>query len=246
MKNRDLPIGVKKEIRENRQRYLALWYENGKQKSKSFNIKKYGDETAYKLAYEFRKQKEIELNIYKHENIYIDKGSYYVLKIKNPSCEVDVLFDLCDFDKISNYYWYIDNTHVSKSVKCKVNNRTKDIRSIIFSDKYHNNVIYKNKNNLDNRRSNLLILNSNNADSVSHRQISPRNTSSKTGVYKHSYSRIYNEQKFVYEYWVACWGVGNKTYSKSFSTKKYGDDEAFKLASEYRDKMAEKFGIYNA
>lgn len=243
MKNDNLITGVRKVVQKNVKKYVATWYENGKPKSKSFSINKYGDEVAYKLACEIRKQKEIELKIYIHENIYINKGSYYVLKIKNPNCQVDVLFDACDFDKISNYSWYVDDTHISKQVKCKVNNRLKDIRSIIIGDDYHNNVIYKNKNNLDNRRSNLLILNSNKADSVSHRRISPRNTSGKTGVYKHSYCTKNNHK---YEYWVACWGFNNKTYSKSFSINKFGDTRAFELACEYRDKMAEEFEIYNA
>lgn len=39
----------------------------------------------------------------------------------------------------------------------------------------------------------------------------------------------------------AVWTVGNKQYTKSFGIRKYGKEQAFKLACEYRTEMQNKF-----
>lgn len=44
--------------------------------------------------------------------------------------------------------------------------------------------------------------------------------------------------------WVAFWQGGKKQKRKSFSISKYGDDEAFRLACEYRAKMVAQIGGY--
>ena len=56
--------------------------------------------------------------------------------------------------------------------------------------------------------------------------------SGKTGVY------YYDHRK--YRSWVAIWHEGGKSRSKFFSVGKYGYDDAFKLACEFRDKTIQR------
>lgn len=60
-------------------------------------------------------------------------------------------------------------------------------------------------------------------------KLTRRNKTGKVGV------RVREDKKS--KYYVAIWNVDGKTKDKSFSCNKYGDEEAFRLASEYRDKM---------
>lgn len=69
------------------------------------------------------------------------------------------------------------------------------------------------------------------------------NTSGVCGVYLESTTK----KGSPYEYWVAHYmkSVGEKA-KKYFSIKKYGNDEAFKLACEYRNKMLEQLNQQGA
>lgn len=50
-----------------------------------------------------------------------------------------------------------------------------------------------------------------------------------------------------WEYWVAFWSdLGGKRRSKSFSIKKYGDSEAFKMAVSYRESMIKELNSQGA
>lgn len=57
-----------------------------------------------------------------------------------------------------------------------------------------------------------------------------------TGVH---YKEIYDKRAgYTYTGWRAEWcGFDGKCYTKLFSTKKYGYDEAFRMACEYREKI---------
>ena len=57
-------------------RYIATWAEAGRNKSKSFSIKKYGEVKALELAINFRNSK---LDLLKDDNIYFDESHYATL-----------------------------------------------------------------------------------------------------------------------------------------------------------------------
>lgn len=64
------------------------------------------------------------------------------------------------------------------------------------------------------------------------------------GMYSCNKSGINGVHKIKHknwEYWIASWHeLDHKKKNKWFSTNKYGEDQAFKLACEYRCKMIEK------
>lgn len=66
------------------------------------------------------------------------------------------------------------------------------------------------------------------------------NTSDKTGIYRDRKS----EENV---YWKAAWmSRDGKLRTKSFSIKKYGEDEAHRLASEFRDRMIDELNVAGA
>lgn len=239
MKKDNLPKGVYKIVRSNRVLYCAGWYENGEQKTKSFNANEYGDELAYKLACDFRKEKEKELNIVATTNEFIDKDSYYVLKIISKNYKKEILFDKSDFNIISKYTWYVHAN--SDNVEGFNNGERLSIIQLLFGTKLAKYVIHKNKNRLDNRRENFIILKHDNAATTNLKNMKVNNTSGKTGVY----ITYFNNNPNI-PYWAAYVTVKGKQYKKAFSTKKYGETEAYRLACEARNMLAEKYENYNA
>lgn len=241
MKKDDLPKGVRKIVRGGCVTYVAQYRENNIQFSKTFNVKKYGDELACKMACEFRKQKENELMQKYYKNIYSDKGSRYVLTIISDRCTVDVLISKEDFSKVSQHKWYIghidDNRHTTQIITI-IKQRAYDIRYFILGIPNDNNVIYKNKNEFDNRRENLKIVKHNHSGQINKKYKNPNNTSGVTGVYKEEYGNV--------KQWTAQITVNNHTYKKRFSIKRYGDEDAYKMACEARNMLAEKYENYNA
>ena len=73
-------------------------------------------------------------------------------------------------------------------------------------------------------------------------KISSDNTTGVTGVL---YNTKTNKYGVFYEYYVAQWTDG-KVKNKHFSIKKLGEDEAFKQASDYRDKMVDEMNLRGA
>jgi len=70
------------------------------------------------------------------------------------------------------------------------------------------------------------------------------NTSGINGVsYEEQTDKRNNSTSYRFRAW---WCENNKVYSKSFSTNKFGYDEAFRLACEYRAKMLEKLNEQGA
>lgn len=65
-----------------------------------------------------------------------------------------------------------------------------------------------------------------------------RLNTNKSGVTGVSLKTCIENNGKPYTYWVAQWrDLNNKVKSKCYSTNKYGYDEAFRLACEYREKM---------
>lgn len=237
MNKDNLMTGVRKRVRGSYIAYVAQYNENNKQHTKTFSVKKYGDELAYKLACEFRKQK---IQAY-YKNVYTNKGSHYVLTIISDRGTVDVLISKEDFDKVSQHKWYIGHivdTRHTIQIYTIIKHRNYDIRYFILGIPNENNVIYLNKNEFDNRRENLKIVKYNNARGVNSKYKRLNNTSGATGVSKEEYGNV--------KQWVAQVTVNNHTYKKRFSIKRYGYEDAYKMACEARNMLAEKYENYNA
>lgn len=93
------------------------------------------------------------------------------------------------------------------------------------------------RNPLNNRIENLRAV----PHSVNMRntKLQKNNKSGKTGV---NYKEIYDPRTdYLYKGWRAEWrSLEGKNCTKLFSTRRYGYEEAFKLACEYRKKMIEE------
>lgn len=161
--------------------------------------------------------------------------------IKNKKNNGEFLISTEDKEKIINYYWYIKP---NKNGLPYIEGRdplTKD-----FHVKLHRfllNMPYKdrskivdhiNRDTFDNRRENLRIVSysENNLNAT----FSKNNKSGRTGVY-------YHNRKNRSDCYVAKAMINGKEYTKMFSIDKYGKDEAFKKACEYRESIEKQFNI---
>lgn len=70
------------------------------------------------------------------------------------------------------------------------------------------------------------------------------NTSGMTGVSKTSIS--FKDSGRCYEYWMAQWYLDYKYFQKKFSIKKFGEQGAFVLACEHREKMVAQLNLDGA
>lgn len=93
-----------------------------------------------------------------------------------------------------------------------------------------------NRNSLDNNISNLRLVTQD--TNTRNCKIRDDNSSGKCGVFYKESTDKRNAKEYTYSSWVAQWNsLDGKRKSKSFSIKKYGYDEAFRLACEWRQKM---------
>lgn len=99
-----------------------------------------------------------------------------------------------------------------------------------------------NQDKSDNRLSNLRVVT--NAENCRNSKRQKNNRSGITGV---SY-RERNRYGTPEGYWAATWKCisSGKQKSKNFSTNKYGEEQAFLLACEWRDKMIEELNAKGA
>jgi len=152
----------------------------------------------------------------------------------------ETIIDSDDLDKIKGYRWYANYNPTTKSyyaVTSLIINKKK--KSIYLSNLIKDHiptskltVDHIDGNSLNNRKSNLRIVNKT-IQSIN-RKKQETNTSGTKGVYE---SKSLNR-------WFAIWFVNKKEKSKSFSVKKYGYEEAKKLAIEYRLKMENEVNTY--
>lgn len=98
---------------------------------------------------------------------------------------------------------------------------------------------HEDQNSLNNSKDNLRAATK--AINGRNRGIHPNNVSGVTGVYR----VIRNNGEYIV--WTAEWKPpAEKKQTKSFSTGKYGEQEAFRLACEYRAKMIEDLNSQGA
>lgn len=173
-------------------------------------------------------------------NRYYKKDNYYELYIKNTKGQEAIcLIDIVDYKKISSYAWTIKRDEQNNfRVRCTSSEyKGKDLHRLLFSYDTKNFVIdHINRNPLDNRRINLRLtthsVNSTNAKARSN---------SKTGI-----RGVYYRDERVgisRPSWVCEWSIDGKRYTKSFSCDKYGNNEAFQKAKEYRKNKLKEMKI---
>lgn len=97
-----------------------------------------------------------------------------------------------------------------------------------------------NSNPLDNSFDNLevcSITENNQRNRVTNNiRMNPKNTSGITGVLE-----VKNNNKgYIYYYAMACWSVNNTSKTRKFSYNKYGKDQAWALAIQFRNEMVNK------
>ena len=99
------------------------------------------------------------------------------------------------------------------------------------------------RNGLNNRIENLRAVP--HAVNMRNTSLQENNRSGVTGV---NYKEIYDKRKdYLYKGWRAEWrDLGGKNCTKLFSTRKYGYEEAFRLACAYRAKMIAELNTQGA
>ncbi len=238
MKKDNLPKGVYINSSDNTVR--AYWKENKKTKMKTFSINRYGIDEACKLAIEYRriKEKELNINVDKVKNEYYFTKDTCILKISYIGFEQLVIFDKEDYEKINKYTWYIQGLKYNTPIVMGyLNTRCYNVKSVILNIQNSNNVIYLDGDNFNNRKMNLSVINTNDAANINRRKMASNNTSGKTGVIRHVIHGI--------PYYSA-YAQHGKKLRKAFNINKLGEKKAYELACLARDKMNEELGIYNA
>jgi len=192
-----------------------------------YSVNKYGKH-AKKMA-EYSAANGVKIN-----NYFEIKDDYVILYSFNKKFNEykEILVDLDDFNKIKNYYWsckedkhtFYGETFIDRHTRLYLH------RLIMNPERSNQMVDHINGNGLDNRKSNLRIVN----NEINQKNLNNpvRNKVGHNGVHE-------DKERFR-----AIWSINGKTYRKSFSKSKYGYEEAFKLACEYRDKMANEDNGY--
>jgi len=124
-----------------------------------------------------------------------------------------------------NYYSFlIDNGYVKDRNKVCLHNL---IMKFDINDKKNKglSVDHINRDKLDNRKTNLRIVNS--TIQAINKNTPKNNTSGHKGVFFHNHKKS----------WVARFSIRGKKEEKGFSINKYGDKEAKQMAINYRFKM---------
>ena len=172
-------------------------------------------------------------------NKYIESKNYVVLKIINTKGVVaNCLIDKMDYPNVKKYKWSL-SIH-GDDIRIIGNDRK---IGRIYLHQFLIGPIEKtliidhiDRNPLNNQRNNLRItsrsINSTNARARSESKTGIR------GVYKRE-----ARPKIASESWVCEWSIEGKRYSKSFSIKKYGEEEAFRRAYSLRKEKLEEMKI---
>ena len=170
-------------------------------------------------------------------NEYIEYDDYYELHIINThNIEAFSKIDKDDYNMVSKYRWTLSvhDKDMRVIASSKELNRI-GLHQFILSNTSKDVIDHINRNPLDNRKANLRIvprsINSTNAK---------ERTESKSGI-----RGVYGREArpgIAKASWVCEWSDG-KRHSKSFSIDKYGEDEAFRLACDFREERLKEMKI---
>jgi hypothetical protein len=194
----------------------------------------------HNYKYNIRKENK-PINTYRKNvlNEYIEYEDYYELHIINTNnVEIFSKIDKDDFKKISQYRWTIakhQNDIRVISLSQELNKQY--LHQFVLGDSNHQYVIdHINRDPLDNRKNNLRFT----TPSVNSTNAKPRteNKSGIRGVYRRN-----ARPGIAKASWVCEWSENKKRHSKSFSIEKYGEEEAFRLASTLRERKMKEMKI---
>ena len=169
-------------------------------------------------------------------NEYIFHQDYVELHIINTSnIEAFGKIDTEDYERVSQHHWSLkiqkkDVRIIGSSIEVQ---RTYLHQYILKNNNKQLVIDHINRDPLDNRKANLRIT----TCSINSTNAKPRkeNNSGIRGVYRRK-----ARHGIAKASWVCEWSDNKKRYTKSFSIDKYGEDEAFRLATSLRqEKMKE-------
>lgn len=196
--------------------------------SRQFSVKKYGnlsdaEDAARSYRSEMSEKHGLTRNKYRFINGYIE----FQLTQK---CIGKI--DYIDFPKLV-YNWHAKKGHNRYYIQTSHSGAAhKYIHNLIYPD--WPEVDHINRDGLDNRRCNLRNGKKKNIN-VKNQAQRKDNSSGKTGV------SFKNDSKC----WIVQWPENNKRMKKSFSTSKYGMENAKQLAIQFRVEKDKKLGIAN-
>lgn len=213
----------------NKPYYDVRYKENNKNKHAKFSIEKYGKYA--KVLAEYANDNSVRL-----KNWYEEKEEYFIIHTYSQLEDkyYEILVDKSDFNIVKDYYWAAEKSKQEYYAITKINKNTKVyMHRLIMQPKTSDNYIDHIKGNgLNNRRNNLRIvdLKTNNKNRVN---VQKNNNTGINGITK----RV--DKRNGYESYRVSWTdkESNKTKFKLFSCNKYGDDEALRLAIEFRKQM---------
>lgn len=199
---------------------------NGKRQNKSFYFEDYNNpnDNANKWLIKISIENGVMKNRIKECPIH---SLCYMMKINGGGGAKICHFDKEDYVKIKKHTWYAknDTNHSTCYVAAKINKKT--VRLHRFLCPNFTMIDHDNRNGLDNRKENLLDTNS--VLNSSNTKLYETNQSGLCGVYKDRH------------YWRAFTIINGIRKTKSFSIKRYGDKEAYKLAKEWREANKPKY-----
>jgi len=206
---------------------------------KIFLLKDYNNnvDEAIKVAEEEKKNWNIENNLVINKYQIIDD---YALVDLNKGYQMKI--DLQDLNWLEKYNWKMQNKSTYPTTFIPLNNRKEDetdlsfftFHDVVFGYRYVNHL---NDDKLDYRRKNIQAVNSIQRDwkinYLKKNIYENKNISGIKGVYK--------VKTGPYEYWqVRGFDYQGKKINKKFSILKLGDENAKKMAQEFRKKIIEE------
>lgn len=172
-------------------------------------------------------------------NTYIKYDSYYILTItRTDNQQIKTMISCEDYNEISKYKWSfkVDNNGDYRIRSTSRELHGKDLSTWLLNGTNDMVVDHINRDTLDNRRENLRLV----SRSINSTNAKAR-TESKTGI-----RGVYKRKArpgISKESWICEWSDTTGRHSKSFSCKKYGEEEAFRLAKSLREEKMKEMKI---
>lgn len=170
----------------------------------------------------------------KYRNKYIIFQDYCKLEVLYKDKWIVSFIDAEDVEKCKEKTWHYHNGRLQTSHQGK----KIFIHHYLFKNPRNGLMIdHKDKNPLNNRKNNLREV-SRSVNAINSKVRIDNTTSDIRGVNYQNPSK-----KSPYGAWVAQWSIDGKRYTKSFSVNKYGEENAYKMAIEYREKILNEMKI---
>jgi hypothetical protein len=180
------------------------------------------------------------------KNEYVDicdngKLSHVELRITSPQGKIFVvLIDAADKERVSQYRWQAYRNGKYPLVKTSLpKGASLQLCRLLLNLTNRSKVVdYKDRNRLNMRQDNLRAADY--SDNALNRRFAVDNTTGRVGIY------LWHQLRKGFPPYPVWSGIGVKNgrkFQKSFSVAKYGFDEAKRLATEFRKKFEEEFGV---